>query len=590
MKLKLGCSILLSLSGCLWITSSMQSWAQDTPPSDLNLPPETLDQIEEDVPDRIEETFPTPSDRPSQIPIAPEALQDPNLAVPSVPDTIDSDGLPEVSPLIPTFIVNIINVKGNTVLTEAIREITSGYENRNITLEDLFTLRTELTELYVRNGYITSGAFLPAGQDITDGTVDLQIVEGNVEDLRITGLHNIREFYIRDRISLGLNTPFNQQELETALQLLQQNPLFDRISAELFEGTAPGLSVLSLDITEASNFQLSAAVDNYRSPSVGSGQVRVSLQYTNLLGMGDRFNASYSLTEGVDAYALDYTIPVNPTDGELRVHFSASDVDLVEGDFEQLGIVNETLNVSVGFRQPIIHTPTTELVLGIAFDLRESQTFLFEDIPFSFSSGPESGESRVSVIRLSQDWVNRERNRVLAARSQFSVGIDAFDATTNSSTPDGQFVSWLGEFQWVERLPPNTLLVTRVSTQLTPDSLLPLEQFSIGGVNTVRGYRDNQLVTDNGIVGSVELRIPLAADPTQLQITPFIEGGIGWDNGNTHSGTEALASVGVGLQWQITERLGLQIDYGLPLIETEDLGDSLQDSGLYFSINADLFQ
>lgn len=52
------------------------------------------------------------------------------------------------------------------------------------------------------------------------------------------------------------------------------------------------------------------------------------------------------------------------------------------------------------------------------------------------------------------------------------------------------------------------LFVARAAAQLTPDSLLPLEQFSVGGIATVRGYGQNQLVTDNGVLGSLEVRLP----------------------------------------------------------------------------------
>ncbi|MGB3650239.1 MAG: ShlB/FhaC/HecB family hemolysin secretion/activation protein, partial [Rivularia sp. (in: cyanobacteria)] len=66
-------------------------------------------------------------------------------------------------------------------------------------------------------------------------------------------------------------------------------------------------------------------------------------------------------------------------------------------------------------------------------------------------------------------------------------------------------------------------LLTSINTQLTPDSLLSLERFSIGGVDTVRGYRQNQLVSDNGVLGAVELRIPLTENPKNLQVNPFVE-------------------------------------------------------------------
>lgn len=577
MNLKSGCFSWL-LGGGLGFILGAQACAQTLPPP-TDLPPE--------APRRLDEILPTPSNDLPPAPPAPAAPPIPALELPAAPE-IDADTTLEDAPANAAFWVQTITVRGSTVLTEAIRTIAANYENRELTLENLFALRTELTQLYIENGYINSGAFLPAGQDVTDGAVDIQVVEGRVDTIDVTGLRRLKEFYVRDRIALGLNTPFRQQELEAALQLLQLNPLFDQVNAELLASPTPGLSTLQLDVTEASHVQLAVITDNYRSPSIGSEQATVSLSHGNVWGLGDRFTASYGLTQGLNTYSLGYTVPVTSTDGSLTVRFSSSDADIVEGGFENLGIVNETFNLSTRFRQPIVRTPQTEFALGIAFDVRESQSFFFDDIPLPLGQGLEDGKSRVSVIRFSQDWINRDRDRVLAARSQFSLGIDAFDATVNDVGTDGRFLSWLGQLQWVQRLPAESLLVGRLSAQLTPDSLLPLEQFSLGGIDTVRGYRNNQFVTDNGIVGSLELRIPPFANIPQLQVTPFIEGGIGWDNDATEGGADTLASIGLGLQWQIADRLELHLDYGYPLIQTDDIGSSLQDNGLYFSINADL--
>jgi hemolysin activation/secretion protein len=190
----------------------------------------------------------------------------------------------------------------------------------------------------------------------------------------------------------------------------------------------------------------------------------------------------------------------------------------------------------------------------------------------------------VTVLRLSQDWEERSRQSVLAFRSQFSIGLDAFDATTNNTETDGRFFSWLGQFQWVQQLSPRALLLTRVYAQLTPDSLLSLEQFSLGGIDTVRGYRQNQIVSDNGVFGSIELRVPLTSDPNVLQISPFFDVGTTWNERELNSDPATLASLGLGLRWLITPDLSVRLDYGIPLIESNNEGDTLQDNGIYFSI------
>jgi hemolysin activation/secretion protein len=170
--------------------------------------------------------------------------------------------------------------------------------------------------------------------------------------------------------------------------------------------------------------------------------------------------------------------------------------------------------------------------------------------------------------------------------------LDAFDATVNENTPDGLFFSWLNQTQWTQALNQDRdlLLVTRLVTQLSPDSLLPLEQFTLGGVGTVRGYRQNRQVGDNAVVGTIEIDVPLIGDRLsshKLNIVPFFDGGTVWDNNSDEA--EALASLGLGLDWQFKKFLSLRVDWGVPLINTSDRGDSIQDNGFSFSLQLQPF-
>ncbi|MHC5831116.1 MAG: ShlB/FhaC/HecB family hemolysin secretion/activation protein, partial [Nostoc sp.] len=105
--------------------------------------------------------------------------------------------------------------------------------------------------------------------------------------------------------------------------------------------------------------------------------------------------------------------------GTLNIRYSNNNSRIIAAPFDDLGIRSDAETLSFGFRQPLIRKPQTEFAVGIGFDLRRSQTFLLDNIPFSFSEGAENGESRVSVIRFYQDWVHRSPTQVLAARSQF---------------------------------------------------------------------------------------------------------------------------------------------------------------------------
>lgn len=525
----------------------------------------------------IEPTRPIPP-LPEKLPRSyPEPLLKPNQPPPS----------PAKLPAIEARInVKQVEVLGSTVFSpKQLQKVTFPFVGKNLTLNQLLGIRTAVTDLYTSKGYTTSGAFLPP-QDVSDGKVRVQIIEGKLERIDISGLRRLKKGYVRSRIEAATKPPLSISRLEEALQMLQLDPLLSQVSAELTAGTTTGRNLLILNLKEANPINSSFGVGNQENPSVGSFGGASSLSHNNLLGFGDRLDATFGLTEGVTSWGSSYKVPVSAR-GELSFGYSNGRNKVVEEPFAPLDIKGRSQTYSIGFRQDIVRSPKTEFALSLSGDIRRSATYLFNDEPFSFTEGPENGKSRVSALRFSQDWVNRTSSRVLAARSQFSLGLGIFDATVNDSGTDGRFVSWFGQFQWLQALNKkrDTTLVVRAASQLTGNSLLPLEQLSIGGIDTVRGYRTNQRVGDSGVYGSVEVRLPIVRDSGGfglLQVTPFFDAGTIWSNGDGENGT--LVSTGLGLRWQLSNSLSARLDWGIPLVDVDRRGNSLQDNGIDFTI------
>ncbi|HBE30996.1 MAG TPA: hypothetical protein DD990_06500, partial [Cyanobacteria bacterium UBA11368] len=252
------------------------------------------------------------------------------------------------------------------------------------------------------------------------------------------------------------------------------------------------------------------------------------------------------------------------------------------------------------FRQPIIQSPTQELALGLSAVRRESETSLL-NTPFPLSPGAsDDGRTRISALRFFQEWTQRGSRQVFAARSQFSVGLGLFDATTNNDPPDSRFLAWRGQAQYLQLLgsetrEPNSspLLLLRADVQLADRSLLALEQFGLGGFESVRGYRQDALLTDNGALASAEVRFPiyrLRSVEGVLQVIPFVDLGRAWNSsGKQNPDPSTLASVGLGVQWQQSDRLRARVDYGIPLINVESGDRTLQERGLYFFLQYNFF-
>jgi hemolysin activation/secretion protein len=344
-------------------------------------------------------------------------------------------------------------------------------------------------------------------------------------------------------------------------------------------------------VSEADSFSANFSLDNGRSPSVGSFRRQVDLNQANLLGFGDGLSIGYSNTDGSNTLNASYTLPLNPRNGTLQLAIGNSDSQVIEAPFDQLDINAISRYYELSFRQPVVQTPTEEFILGLAASRQESQTKLgFNNIgPFPLSPGADDqGRTRISAVRLFQEWTQRSSQQVIAARSQFSVGLDLLDATINSNAPDSRFFTWRGQGQWVRLLAPDTLLLVRGDVQLADGTLVPLEQFGLGGQVSVRGYRQDALLTDSGALLSAELRLPIAQIPQWqglLQLAPFIDIGTAWNSGdNPNPDPNTLVGVGIGLVGRLGDRVSARFDWGIPLVSIDNNKSTWQENGLYFSL------
>ena len=491
-----------------------------------------------------------------------------------------------------------IHVIGNTVFTdEELAEVTAPYKNRVLTTEDLERLRLALTLLYVNRGYITSGAIIP-DQDVTFGVITIQIIEGTLSRIDIEGHDWFRAGYLRDRVERGAQTPLRLEPLQERLQLLQQDPRIEQINAELRPGDTRGDSLLHVKVKEASPWKAWLDFNNYQTPVVGAERGLATIAHQNVTGNGDAFSFTYGKSRGVNPIIdTSYSLPLNRYDTTFIASYRRNDFLVIEDAFRFLDLNAEAEIIGFTLRQPIYRTVSDEFAIAITGErLYNKITSIFDDIPgqpLEFIPGSSNtGVNTVSALRFTQEYTHRTPSSVIAARSRFSLGIDVLGATINSGpVPDGQFFSWLGQVQAVKRMDEwgGLQILGRMDLQLANDRLFPLEQVPVGGRFSVRGYRENTLIRDNAFLASIETRYPVmryASGEDLLQLAQFVDLGRSWNVKGTTPDPQTLASVGLGVRWNILprDRARFELYWGVPLNHVPHPPGNLQDHGIHLQL------
>ncbi|MDJ0732592.1 MAG: ShlB/FhaC/HecB family hemolysin secretion/activation protein [Nostocaceae cyanobacterium] len=568
----------------------------------------------------------TNSPKPSESGISPQDILPPSPQPAPIPDTPPSplpspedvlpspfQVLPEEIPGTDTINVTEFEFTGNTLFTSA--ELTKHISQKFIkntlpqtfSLQELLKIATEVAAFYSQRGYSTSGAIISIPETTRQqqaGVVKIKVIEGKLENIIITGFQRLKRNYVRSRLGVDLDQPLNVNRLQEKLQLLSLDPLIENISARLSAGSRVDLSVLEVEFKEAFSFSTNVTLDNSRSPSVGSFQRQLVVREGNVLGLGDTVNIRYRNTDGSNGLDISYSLPVNSQNGSLNFRFNTTDNNVIEPPFNELDIESESKSYEITFRQPTMRKirgrSFQEFALGVTASLRDSKSLVFNE-PFPLSPGANSdGKTRLFALRFFQDWTKQNVREVIAFRSQFSIGLDAFDATINEPipetgefVPDSRFFAWQGQAQWVRILAPNSVLLLRANAQIADKGLLSSEQFAIGGLGSVRGYRQNQLLSDNGFFASAEVQLPILRTGNSnlpnrggvLQIIPFFDVGTAWNNsGIANPNPSTLVSLGMGLQWRHNNNFIARLDWGIPLVSANSRDRTWQENGLLFSL------
>lgn len=473
-----------------------------------------------------------------------ETKPPPQIELPAVrrpiPDSLSTKELLHFTP-------RDFRFKGNTVFSdEQLRGLVKQFIHTPINSIDIEEIRLIITNHYIKNGYITSGAIIP-DQDLQDGLLLVEIKEGTLSDIRIRNHGRLKPKYITRRITFE-DKALHLSTLQDKLFKLQRDPNIKHINARLLPGDIRGRSILELDVREDKPYSLDFELNNHRSVTIGERQGIVSFRHSNLTGWGDAFYADFRKTAATLATQIEYDVPQGIEGNQVYIQAAQNNSNLSEVDPEFDVFSNDYYSLGFGFRQLIQESKNQRYNVDYRLDHKNSEDSL-PLTPCDINMGVT--EVNLTSFRLAQSLTYNPRNLYFSLRHTLSVGVNALNSITCSApnSADHHYASWLWQFIWAKRFSPYHLqAVIKGDWQITQDNLLSFEKYSLGGANSIRGYTENFIIRDQGHSLSAELRVPLKTRlrwVDSMQLLGYVDGGQAWDS-DSEGTKETLASVGIG--------------------------------------------
>jgi hemolysin activation/secretion protein len=416
-------------------------------------------------------------------------------------------------------------------------------------------------------------------QNVRDGTLRLGVIVGRFKDVAIKGNRYFSSDLLRERLGINPGDEIRLSVLESAVNWANTNP-FRRVMVVInpLEGT-PGQADLVVGVREMRPWRFSAAVDNYGNDVLGNYHYTAAIQAGNLWGRDHQASYQFVTGEHVSEYqvhAFNYRVPL-PWRHFLELSASYSHVDVAFGPFHIAGFgENAELKYTVPFR-----TGDNPIEGHVALEFKRSNNNLEYGSaadPANFQQYPtftDVLEANVGLTYIQHDkhgaWVvvangylspgHLERHNTAAVYSVARTGADPSFAYGNLN------------IQRLQVLPHGFELQSRVTGQITNRNLIGTEQQSIGGPFNVRGFKTNVFTGDEGIIASNDLltptlttnltRLSAKLQPLQTRFAAFYDFGELWYHQHfIDVGLKPLASAGVGLRSNISDRFSVNFDYG----------------------------
>lgn len=514
------------------------------------------------------------------------------IAVPVVAQSNETTGAgPDTAPR--RFDVMAYQVLGNTQLLPGdIERAVYPYLGPQRTEADVESARAALQKLYDDKGFPTVSVSVPE-QDASSGLVTLQIAEQRVGRLRVVGA----DYFSPDAIERGApslkegGVP-NFKDVQRDIVALNQLP-DRRVTPEIKPGVGPNTVDVDLNVEDELPLHGSLELNNRSSANTSDLRLNGTLRYDNLWQRGHSLSISAQVAperpSDARVFSASYLARLTDSPWSLLGYAVRSDSDIaVISDFSVIG--NGTLAGLRAIRAfPARDGFFHSLSLGLDYkDFKETTNF-------AGSSGTAPIEYFPFNMAYNADWISERTRSNLGITATMNFrglgdGVRKFDSDPDNPEVGKRYGAKPNFFHLrVEGSHTRTLgedfqLFARLQTQFAREPLVSNEEFSIGGLDTVRGYNESETLGDYGAAAQLELRSPSFAgwfgkSVQEARVRAFVDGGYV----RIHKPlpdqvpSETLVSVGVGATVNAFEHFNGSIDLAAPLSHPGGDGAAKQD-------------
>lgn len=478
------------------------------------------------------------------------------------------------------FFIREYRVMGSKIVTPAeIGDTVYPYLGPGRTMEDVQHAREALEKVYHDKGYQTVTVQFPEQfQQLQGhgGVIFLEVTEVKVGRLRVKGSH----YFSLDAIKRGLPSVAegkvpNFNDLTREFVALNQLPDRRLTQPDIRPGVEPGTVDIDLHVEDTFPLHGSVEVNNRYSPDTSELRLNGGVSYSNLWQLGHAAGASFQVSpQNLDDVKVisGYYLARFPNVDWLTLTLQATKQDSNVSTLSGAAVAGkgESAGVRAGFSLPPLTKYVHSLTLGIDYKHYEQNVLLgLDNTSTPTSYYPFS-------IAYTGTWLGKGQLTELNAGLYFHFrgmgsSEESFDRSRYKAS--GDFIYFRGDLAHEHDLPGGFQAYAKVQGQIASGPLLSAEQFSAGGLSSVRGYLEGEVPGDNAIVGSVELRSPnmlgwVSSKAGEWRIYGFADAA--WvtidDPLPEQDSHWLLASFGAGTHLRVFDHLNGSLDAGLPLV------------------------